>query len=136
MKASASNGKVIESGDKVLVRSNSTAVWVVDTFSYMSGDDYICTGYKVFKECIPYKGNEDLCGTSKPSFTGNFIPKFGDKVRVTFNKNYVNEYVQEGYIIENRHAGSYSMIVQKPFGDGKYTYCITGICAEDVIEKI
>lgn len=57
--------------DRVLVRSTNegiTSLWKPKFFSYTIngsyGVDYITTDDKVYKECIPYEGNEHLIGTT------------------------------------------------------------------------
>lgn len=53
--------------DKVLVRDRDDFVWRADIFSHMSVDNYICVG-TMWKQCIPYEGNEHLLGTTdKPN---------------------------------------------------------------------
>lgn len=49
--------------DKVLTRDYDWDIWNADIFSHHYCDDYICIG-GVWKQCIPYKGNEHLLGTT------------------------------------------------------------------------
>lgn len=53
--------------DKVLVRDNNNDVWAADIFEKykdsISGFYYECIT-SVWKQCIPYKGNEHLLGTT------------------------------------------------------------------------
>lgn len=58
--------------DKVLVRDNERGIWGPALFSHKrEGDMYpfrvIATNAKCWKHCIPYEGNEHLCGTSDPA---------------------------------------------------------------------
>ena len=67
MKAIASNGVEINTGDPVLVRDASNEDWRYTYFSHKvntSDWPYVssCTGSI---QCIPYKGNEHLVGTNK-----------------------------------------------------------------------
>lgn len=76
MKAIASNGVEIQTGDAVLVRDNEHGVWSYCHFSHKKDDNYFpyCTSFTDSIYCIPYEGNEDLVGT-----TNNFIkPKMYD----------------------------------------------------------
>lgn len=73
MKAIASNGVEIQTGEAVLVRNSRNGAWVYCNFSHAdkSEERKYVTSYVACKYCIPYKGNEDLVGT-----TGDFnIPK-------------------------------------------------------------
>lgn len=53
--------------DKVLVRDKNTKVWVIDIFEKyedsISGFCYKCMT-SLWKQCIPYEGNEHLVGTT------------------------------------------------------------------------
>lgn len=52
--------------DKVLVRDDSEQKWTVDLFSFHDRNlvyPYCCVGHYVH-QCIPYKGNEHLLGTT------------------------------------------------------------------------
>ena len=52
--------------DKVLVRGGAGQKWTIDFFSFMDKDaaySFICVGHYV-TQCIPYKGNEHLLGTT------------------------------------------------------------------------
>lgn len=52
--------------DKVLVRDSDTAVWKPAFFSEFADcpDLYITMDDFTWNQCIPYEGNEDLCGTT------------------------------------------------------------------------
>lgn len=59
--------------DKVLVRQNENTKWSCDIFSnYLNGTYcYNCIGF-AYKYCIPFKGNEDLLGTTlEPAYYGD-----------------------------------------------------------------
>lgn len=51
--------------DKVLVRDTRMGYteWRVDIFSHMKDTEYQCVG-SIWQECIPFKGNEYLLGTT------------------------------------------------------------------------
>ena len=73
--------------DKVLVRQFPSHHWIADIFSHIckkNDECYMCIG-GAWNECISYKGNEHLIGTtSNPSLQKEF--KFGDKVVVRNNE--------------------------------------------------
>ena len=61
------DNKVLKPFNKVLVRDDDDKVWTANIFShYRAGStvEYVCMGF-TWKQCIPYKGNEDLVGTDK-----------------------------------------------------------------------
>ena len=66
MKAIASNGVEIQTGDAVLVRDGKNTTWSYCHFSHKKDDSYFpyCTSFTDSMYCIPYKGNEDLTGTT------------------------------------------------------------------------
>jgi hypothetical protein len=52
--------------DKVLVRDNNEGNWQCDFFSHIQDDEefiYVTIG-DMWKQCIPYEGNEHLVGTT------------------------------------------------------------------------
>lgn len=52
---------------QVLVRNENDHEWTCDIYSNYEdeyGGFYICTARKRWKQCIPYKGNEALLGTT------------------------------------------------------------------------
>ena len=80
MKAKASDDSIINSGDTVLVREGDSSIWFVSLFSYkISDESFVCVNGTIRKQCIPLKGNEDLCGTANNP-KKSYVPKFGDKV--------------------------------------------------------
>lgn len=89
MKAIASDGTEINTGDAVLIRDDICENWRYAHFSHIEkykDFSYICS-YSCCRYCIPYKGNEHLVGTSTnilklcPKF------KFGAKVRIIDTNN-------------------------------------------------
>lgn len=48
--------------DKVLVRDYNYEQWSTAVYSHKQYDHFVASGH--FKQCIPYKGNEHLLGTS------------------------------------------------------------------------
>ena len=83
MKAIASNGVEIKTGDEVLVRDDKNQNWKYCHFSHKDDDDTNCPYYSSYMcstYCIPYKGNEDLVGTTK-NFNEPFEFRFGAKVK-------------------------------------------------------
>lgn len=50
--------------DKVLVRNYNTDEWDIDFFGYYSRGFYHTTGRSMYRQCIPYKGNEYIVGKS------------------------------------------------------------------------
>lgn len=50
--------------DKVLVRDDNDTPWKVGLFSHIDGKMFLCIG-SIYRQCIPYKGNEHLLGTTK-----------------------------------------------------------------------
>ena len=108
MKAKASNGAYIETGDTVLVRESDTRTWFVSLFSYKIKDNYfICANGSTWAQCIPLKGNEHLCGTND-EYEEQYIPKFGDKVK-GINGN--NEEVTGILIFYNKEYKPYKYAV-------------------------
>lgn len=58
---------VLKPFDRVLVRDYDDSVWACNFFSHYTQDDsakYGCID-TCYKYCIPYKGNEELLGTTK-----------------------------------------------------------------------
>lgn len=56
------NGHNFKPFDKVLVRDYDTETWKCDFFSCIGDKNYRCvSGF--YLQCIPYEGNEHLCGT-------------------------------------------------------------------------
>lgn len=58
--------------DKVLVRDNNEQEWIINLFSHYDKDDsykYFCLK-SCYKQCIFYKGNEYLLGTTDPYTEG------------------------------------------------------------------
>ena len=137
----ASNDEILEEGMSVLVRNNENEYWKYGIFSDYDTEKeypYICI-IGSYKHCIPYYTNKELFNTTKSKRSKDvYIPKFGDKVKVTFNKNQIDEYIEEGYIIDHnvKSINLYSMVIQKPSSNGNYTYDIIGISEDDIIEKI
>lgn len=81
MEVKASNGSIIKTGDMVLVRNNDEHIWIISVFGYIFDNNrfYSCINGDVFKQCIPLKGNEHLCGTND-EYEEPYIPEFGDMV--------------------------------------------------------
>ena len=50
--------------DKVLVRDDNDTPWKVGLFSHIDGKMFQCVG-SIYRQCIPYEGNEHLLGTTK-----------------------------------------------------------------------
>ena len=50
--------------DKVLVRDDNDTPWKVGLFSHIDGKMFQCVG-SLYRQCIPYEGNESLLGTTK-----------------------------------------------------------------------
>lgn len=50
--------------DKVLCRDNNDTPWKVGLFSHIDGKMFQCVG-SIYRQCIPYEGNEHLLGTTK-----------------------------------------------------------------------
>ena len=98
MKAIASNGVEIQTGDAVLVRDGKNTTWSYCHFSHKKDDSYFpyCTSFTDSMYCIPYKGNEDLVGTTNDFVVPKSVIyaekqkqwikkhniKIGDKVRI------------------------------------------------------
>lgn len=82
MKAIASNGVEIKTGDEVLVRDSTNSKWLYCLFSHTNKNEErkYATSFTTCKYCIPYKGNESLVGTTK-NFNEPFEFKFGAKVK-------------------------------------------------------
>ena len=133
MEAISSDGHKIKTGDKVLVRHNNTAYWIISIFSYKSNNDYICLNYASFKQCIPFEGNEELCGTNN-IFTKVFIPEFGQKVK---GIEYCSKREDIGYAVSYQKGviHPYTVIVKDSFLNkiDEYKYTIE-IC--DSVEPI
>ena len=103
MKAIASNGVEIYTGDAVLVRDGKNTAWSYCHFSHKKDDSYFpyCTSFTDSMYCIPYRGNEDLVGTTndfvvpksviyakkQKQWIKNHNIKVGDKVRIIRKTN-------------------------------------------------
>ena len=82
------NNKELKPFEKVLVRDNDDKVWVANVFShYRAGStvEYVCMGF-IWKQCIPYEGNEYLLGTDKDPKCERKEPTFLQKV-IAWNGN-------------------------------------------------
>lgn len=55
-----------KAGDLVLGRDKDSDIWRVDVFSHTTGRNsyFYCAGH-CYRQCIPFKGNESLVGTSQ-----------------------------------------------------------------------
>ena len=55
-----------KAGDLVLGRDKDSGIWRVDIFSHTTGRNsyFYCAGH-CYRQCIPFKGNESLAGTSQ-----------------------------------------------------------------------
>lgn len=82
MKAIASNGAEIKTGDEILVRNSTKGAWLFCHFSHIDENEErkYFTSNIAHKYCIPFKGNEDLVGT-RTDFIKPFKFKFGAKVK-------------------------------------------------------
>lgn len=104
MKAIASNGVEIQTGDAVLVRDGKNTTWSYCHFSHKKDDDSYfpyCTSFTDSMYCIPYEGNEDLTGTTNDFIVPKSVIyaekqqkwikkhniKVGDKVRIIRKTN-------------------------------------------------
>ena len=77
MEAKASDGSTIRTGDMILVREYSEWPWYLSIFSHKVKAHYICINGMIVDQCIPLKGNEDLCGTLiNPE--NLYIPEYGE----------------------------------------------------------
>ena len=54
-----------EPGELVLVRNEDRQEWCLANFSHIDRDGYFRINIARVNQCIPYKGNEHLLGTSK-----------------------------------------------------------------------
>ena len=86
MKAIASNGIEIKTGDEVLVRDSTNGSWLYCLFSHVNKNEErkYATSFTTCKYCIPYKDNEDLVGTTK-NFNEPLEFRFGAKVKAWGN---------------------------------------------------
>lgn len=50
--------------DKVLTRTTNSDVWGADLFGFYKDGWFLCNGHIGFRQCIPYKENEHLLGTT------------------------------------------------------------------------
>ena len=89
MKAIASNGVEIQTGDAVLVRDSEHGVWSYCHFSHKKDDSYFpyCTSFTDSMYCIPYKGNEDLVGTTNNFINPKMYNTYSENQRKWVNKN-------------------------------------------------
>lgn len=51
--------------DKVLVRDSEDGIWKISLFGFKTDFSYTCLNGICWSFCIPYEGNEHLCGTAK-----------------------------------------------------------------------
>ena len=87
MKAIASNGIEINTGDPVLIRDRDNENWKYAHFSHKenkSNYPYI-NSYSHSIQCIPYKGNEHLVGTN------NNYESYEEKQKKWIEKNNIKE---------------------------------------------
>lgn len=94
--------------DKVLVRDKNTKVWVIDIFEkYEDSISEFC--YKcmtsLWKQCIPYEGNEHLLGTTdKPErYDSNKNTLFGINLKPGYVLEF--EYGKFGVVFPIREIG-------------------------------
>lgn len=124
MEVKASNGSIIKTGDMVLVRNNDEHIWIISIFGYIFDNNrfYSCINGDCFKQCIPLKGNEHLCGTNN-EYEESYIPKFGDMVE---GITHTNEKVSGILIGYSTTDNNYTLLEALPKNDGfisKYNYC-------------
>lgn len=124
MEVKASNGSIIKTGDMVLVRNNDEHIWIISIFGYIFDNNkfYSCINGDVFKQCIPLKGNEHLCGTND-EYKEPYIPMFGDMVE---GITHTNEKVSGILIGYSTTDNNYTLLEALPNNDGfisKYHYC-------------
>ena len=124
MKAIASNGVEIQTGDMVLVRESDTRTWFVSLFSYKIRDNhFICANGSVWTQCIPLESNEHLCGTND-EYEEPYIPEFGDMVEGITSKNEKIDGVLVAYSHNEDIKGyddervKYKVVAHKFIGDG------------------
>ena len=68
--------------DRVLTRDSENQCWQADIFSHYNKDNDIYTCIcGTWSQCIPYKGNENLVGTSDSPIPPEEF-NFGDKVEI------------------------------------------------------
>ena len=101
MKAIASNGVEINTGDPVLIRDINNENWRYAHFSHKIDDtkfSYV-SSYGTTMYCIPYKGNEHLVGTNKDykSYKDKFEFRFGAKVKGVHDNSEI-EGILIGYV--------------------------------------
>lgn len=89
MKAIASNGIEIHTGDAVLVRDSEYEVWSYCHFSHKKDDSYFpyCTSFTDSMYCIPYNGNEELVGTTNNFIKPKVYTSYIENQRKWINKN-------------------------------------------------
>ena len=135
MEVIASNGQIINSGDKVLVRNKDDDWWIASIFSCKENNDYICINIG-YNQCIPFEGNKELCGTSNKE---KQVYNFGDKVRVLLNKDTCDESIVDGYIIEfyPGNKTTYQIVFKEVYENMTgYSYDIADIKENNIIEKL
>ena len=110
MKAIASNGVEIKTGDEVLVRDSTNGSWLYCLFSHVNKNEELkyATSFTTCKYCIPYKGNEDLVGTTK-NFNEPFKFKFGAKVKA-----------YDG--METKSKNKLGILIDQDIDDSRYKY--------------
>lgn len=114
MEAKASDDSIIKTGDEVLMRDSKNGAWSYCHFSHTNKNEerkYV-TAYVACKYCIPFKGNENLVGTTK-DFIKPFVFKFGAKVKA-WNTDY-NKCIN-GILISYDHNSDFKYQVAHPFG--------------------
>ena len=88
--------------DKVLVRDKNTKVWVIDIFEKYedstSGFCYNCMT-SLWKQCIPYKGNEHLLGTTDSPQKDGPQEETEKKDEVSNNYGYPVEYFKRNDLV-------------------------------------
>ena len=124
MEVKASNGSIIKTGDMVLVRNNDEHIWIISIFGYIFDNNrfYSCINGDVFKQCIPLKGNEHLCGTND-EYEEPYTPKFGDKVE---GITHTNKKIYGVLIGFSKKENFYTLLEEVSQGYGftnKYGYC-------------
>ena len=111
MKAIASNGVEINTGDHVLIRDDSNEDWRYTYFSHKvnTSDWPYVSSYTGSIQCIPYKGNEHLVGTN------NNYKSYKEKQ---------NQWIEENSI----KIGDKVKIIEKSFeGDNGWDMCWAAI---------
>ena len=119
------NEQKFESYLQVLVRDNNSEKWRCTFYSHYDDDLAcgVCVNGCTWKQCIPYKGNEHLVGTSESPEEKEKL-EFGDKVLVSDFRD--TPYKKAIFVEYNDRNSKYVVLTKNSRTIDEWRYCRKG----------